>query len=362
MIIEKKFVPKIEIYTGTSAHARAEGQHDLTKKWFVYYKEPDQPRKRIYGRVNRLTTIPARLRALEKLRKKVAAEYVPPPPPPPPLHQKLIDKFNQLEITWKPKTVMGNRSILNAALDWFAAERKEITAETMLDYFRIIQHTKAGATYKAHRSFLKRMFTEIGEEGITADVPVVKAYSVPARYYQKAQIRQLKAVISACDPELWLYCQFVYYCFLRPGDELRHVRAGDVQLDDAKILVRGATSKNKRQLYVAIPDAFLPRLQYIEEMRPDAYLFPGKHDSTKPIGVNTMSNRHRKIIRSLGYTSDYKLYSWKHTGAVQAVKAGIGLKELQIQLRHHSLDMVEKYLRQLGVQDLHRLKRDFPAL
>ena len=46
------------------------------------------------------------------------------------------------------------------------------------------------------------------------------------------------------------------------------------------------------------------------------------------------------------------LYSWKHTGVVMAVKAGIHIKQLQIQFRHHGLDQVDQYLRDLGIQQI----------
>ena len=75
-----------------------------------------------------------------------------------------------------------------------------------------------------------------------------------------------------------------------------------------------------------------------------------------------MSNRHRKILRALGYSSEYKLYSWKHTGAVALAKAGVGLKAIQLQLRHHSLDQTDEYLRQLGVEDFEELIEQFPAI
>lgn len=70
----------------------------------------------------------------------------------------------------------------------------------------------------------------------------------------------------------------------------------------------------------------------------------------------------RLIRKIFGFGKGYTLYSWKHTGAIQAVKAGIGVKELQIQLRHHSLDMVNQYLRQMGVWDLGQLQEKFPGL
>jgi hypothetical protein len=44
------------------------------------------------------------------------------------------------------------------------------------------------------------------------------------------------------------------------------------------------------------------------------------------------------------------------------VKAGIGLKDLQMQMRHHSLDQLNEYLREMGVLESVTLKKNFPAL
>ena len=76
--------------------------------------------------------------------------------------------------------------------------------------------------------------------------------------------------------------------------------------------------------------------------------FPGMQQ----IPLNTMRTRHQKILKDLKFnTIRHKLYSWKHTGAVQFVKNGGLLKDLQLQLRHHSLDQVDAYLKDLGVGD-----------
>ena len=73
-------------------------------------------------------------------------------------------------------------------------------------------------------------------------------------------------------------------------------------------------------------------------------------------------SKFRKALKSLGFGTEYLLYSWKHTGAVACVRAGASLKELQIQLRHHSLEEVDKYIRQLGVNDLRDLEGRFPGI
>ncbi len=104
-----------------------------------------------------------------------------------------------------------------------------------------------------------------------------------------------------------------------------------------------------------------PALEPLKFRSPRAYIF-FKTDPTKPVAINYFIGRFRPILTTLGFGNEYQLYSWKHTGAVAAVRAGASLKELQIQLRHHSLEEVDKYIRQLGVNDLQDLEGRFPAI
>lgn len=87
---------------------------------------------------------------------------------------------------------------------------------------------------------------------------------------------------------------------------------------------------------MAIPNAFFPTVKKkLSNRNPNEYVFPRGH-YLSPIGMNTMGRQHREILKEQGGdTSRYKLYSWKHTGAVAAVKAGIHIKQLQIQFRHY---------------------------
>ena len=78
--------------------------------------------------------------------------------------------------------------------------------------------------------------------------------------------------------------------------------------------------------------------------------------------MNTLPNHYRAYMRKMGFGSEYSLYSWKHTGAIACVQAGVHVKQLQIQLRHSSLEMTDRYLRQLGVNDLEELENQFPSL
>ena len=164
----------------------------------------------------------------------------------------------------------------------------------------------------------------------------------------------LKTSISAQDPQLWQFIKFINYCFIRPG-ELRQLKLSDIFFSENKILVRKEISKNKKSQFVSIPTVFL------EEMYKDGWhQLPGDYfvfsqtglPGLQQIGLNSMRNRHQNILKDLKFnTARHKLYSWKHTGAVQFVKNGGSMKDLQLQLRHHSLDQVNTYLKDLGVGD-----------
>lgn len=189
----------------------------------------------------------------------------------------------------------------------------------------------------------------------------LKAIKTPCRYFELHHIKKLKAYIIENDKDLWLFICFMYYCFIRPN-ELRRLKISDILFEREQIIVRGEISKNKKQEYVTIPDYFFNEIQYLKEYNPNDYIFASSKDLSKPIGEKTMTQRHRNILKKLGFPAGFALYSWKHTGAVHAAKNGISVKELQIQLRHHSLDQVDQYLRQLGVHDIYNLKQNFPTI
>jgi len=167
--------------------------------------------------------------------------------------------------------------------------------------------------------------------------------------------------IDEVNASLALFVRFMYYCFIRPK-ELRCLKVGDVLLEEGEIRVPSSASKNSKTQFIVIPDHFLPDLEFLYERPPGSYIFPSPRDPSKPLSKNVMYERHKIILNELNFGDGYTLYSWKHTGAVAAAKAGISVKELQLQLRHHSLDETDKYLRQMGVKDLANLKVTFPKI
>lgn len=228
-------------------------------------------------------------------------------------------------------------------------------------------------TINAYRSVLSSLWETAIAQKITNDsnpflkLPKLSEQKQGFKPFSKSQKKELKKAISEQNPILWLCCQFLYYCFIRPG-ELRLLKIGDIDLDGQKILIRGSISKNKKTQYVAIPRPFMKILEYyqIDEKATGLFVIGTEQiGSQTPVNKNWINRTHRSILESLDYETgvhNFAFYSWKHTGCVDAIKAGINPVELQRQLRHHSLQEMMHYLHGLGLEQCDQIRESFPEL
>lgn len=342
---EKKVFPSFHLYS----------PQDISKKWFVYWYE-GRRRCRKYGNINQSDTREGRIAAAQRIIEQLQADILRKVSK---TEEDLRDYLRDNRQKWRPRTFEQYESIVNVLLDWLAG--RELTQALLVEFLHNILASRHATTYNKYVAILQRLFRGAGLQFRFSDIEKARATSTPARYFQRHQVRRLLAAIDEQDTELGLFIRFLYYCFIRP-QELRFLRVGDVLLEEGEIRVPGKTSKNAKTQFVVIPDQFRPCLDFLYDRKPGEYIFPATRDQSKPMSKNIMYNRHKKVLESMGFGEGYTLYSWKHTGAVAAVKAGISVKELQLQLRHHSLDETDKYLRQMGVKDLSRLRENFPEI
>lgn len=360
MAVKKKFVPKkssIRIYDAGG---------DLSKRWFIEWRDNHLKPVRSYKGINSHITAAGRASAIDRLINEVTeidldSDY-------PTLIRHIREYIRQKEKHLREKSHQTYLSRLNIFADWYDGRYMDHkSAESFLDFISA-ELGNSKTTRNDYRTWLKSVWKwmvkrEYYSSNPWDDTEKVKTTTQPARAFSVAQIAHLRTIMTRHQPDLWLFCKFIYYTLIRPG-EIRHMVVGDLLFDENKILVRSEVSKNGKEEMVVMPRAFVKDLEstYLGA-DPTLYLFtadgcPGENI----IGKNTMSTRHRTLLKSLGYSSQHKLYSWKHTGAKQAVKAGVGLKELQLQLRHHSLDQVDQYLRSLGVDDMKNLSEKYPGI
>ena len=351
MIEEKNFLPTFQIYS----------TNDLTKQWFVYYKDESGRWIRFKKGVNIHHTYKGRMKAAIALKNYLEQNYEYKEKVIISLRKTVLNHLFEMEPKWRKGTFQSHKANVNVFFSWLEENGFQANQQSVKAFFKHLYKTRHSTTYNVYVGCLKNIFSQIGHGQLTEGINRIPEIKTPARYYQAHHISKLCTEFAKRDPKLLLFVKFIFYCFIRPV-EIRFMRVEDILFYEQKILIRGEISKNKKTQYVAIPDAFLKDLDFLKKAPPGSYLFPSVKSNKKPIGKNTMTARHRKILQHLGFSSDYKLYSWKHTGAVQLVKAGVSIKAIQTQMRHHSLDQTDQYLRQLGVGDFKELKQLFPSI
>ncbi len=364
MVREKKIFPVLP--EPLKLH---DAQGDLSKRWYIYWTCPrEQKRKRRYSGLDQYGTLVERYQAAkllaEELHPKIFRKQLPDEPPViKALYKHLRDRQPFLAKT----TFQTYSSKVNILAKWWNKRPGVVTHELAKSFMLYLAHDRKAhkTTWNSYLATFKELwngtFPRIPNpwEGIEFH----RDSKTSALYFQSRQIAKIKSKISECDPQLWLFVEFMYYTFIRPR-ELRQLKISDLLLDEHKILIRSQVSKNRKQQYVAIPAPFRPSLQFLHAYPESDYIFSHHgQPGPDPIGERSMNRRHQVILKELNFdTTRHKLYSWKHTGCVMAVKNGITVKDLQLQLRHHSLDQVNQYLRDMGVLDSGDLVSKFPEI
>ena len=111
------------------------------------------------------------------------------------------------------------------------------------------------------------------------------------RAFSKEQIETIKKIVEKKNPQLWLFIQFIYFCFLRPN-EIRQLEHRYFDMGERTILVPGSISKNGKDGYVSIPDGFY------EQLKQSDYFKTGNKANTKR-AIRSVSSRYSAIKRCI---------------------------------------------------------------
>jgi integrase len=222
------------------------------------------------------------------------------------------------------------------------------------DDYLLVDCGYVAKTVNGHVAYLKSLFQVLVEREIILNNPFrnlkkhKEGESRKNMAFNEKQMDVIKKIVEEKDPELWLFIQFIYYCYLRPN-EVPQLKHSYFQMDKNQIFIPAHISKNGKDGYVTIPRVFHSIIYGSKEFNsPREYLFTGR-DNTEPLSKNVMGSRFRNLTKELNLGKDYTLYSWKHSGVVAAYNAGIDIKTIQSQCRHQSLEQTDIYLKSLGL-------------
>lgn len=344
------------------------------ERWYVFYTkvEPFRKNKRVkvYGDINAAKNLEEKQKRADALLAQVLKELGEG------VERKTISSVKETfdsaaarfveakKDSWRQKTFQTYTNKIKHFSEWLATHSLNVfTANEAQAFSRHLTSVRkaSSVTHNGYIAILSAIFDEMDTEvNPWKKVKKLKENKTPARYFNSLQKKKLKDHISTNDAQLWLACRFMYYCYIRPS-EMRMLRISDIDPDTQTIAIRASIAKNKKTQSVVIPDVFWEEILETDLLNyPSSnYIFSQKGlPGARPIKMDSLARRHKEALIFLGFdTEEYKFYSWKHTGAVAFLKENRGtMKELQLQLRHASLEETDGYLRQLKIENFDGVK------
>ena len=172
-----------------------------------------------------------------------------------------------------------------------------------------------------------------------------------------ADRKTLKDYIEKHNPQLWLACEIIYYCAVRPGCELRLMKIADIDFDNCILRIPAYNAKNASTETIKCPPFIIEKMKLLKYnlFAPDFYVF-GKcgKPSTVPCSANILSRKFIQARDALNLPKGYKFYSWKHSGIISALQNGMQPFDVQQHCRHKEFATTEKYIKKMT-----KLPKDF---
>jgi integrase len=244
-----------------------------------------------------------------------------------------------------------------------------------LDWVLLEKPTKEGKgvsnrTYNNYITNHRALWTEVVEREIVPRNPFSKITERKPEQKKRIVIDADERDVIIADvyqahKPLFLSIILLTYCMIRIA-EMRRLRFCDIDLETGVISMSGSQTKNREIGVVTIPADIIQVIAPYVEAQPPRWLIFGEYckpHPTKPCGRNTLTWQFREHLIRLEKAGKirsrvgYSLYSWKDTGGMAMVKAGLDIITIQSHFRHKDLGTTQVYLQSLGV-----VKKDIRAL
>jgi integrase len=271
------------------------------------------------------------------------------------LENQRMDKFTKLQVSdfldeyyladiWGDYSFNNNLGYIQSFFNYFAKK---------YDYFNPIKNIeKKEITEESDRfePFTKQQVVDILD---FLDKPHVIKYP----HYDR--------VIPAI-PMLALVARSIFYSFLRTSEirriKIKHVKRYRENYFDLAVDI----TKNKKKVFneFYVDDCLIEHFarlgweKYFEDKQYENYYVftPDLIPSPKKTGNHKFGKNFAEVLDKMekrgliNLDQPYSLYSLKHTGNIEAHKAGFDMLQLQLQNRHSSQQQTETYLRCLKLE------------
>jgi integrase len=339
--------------------------NDLTARWYIQHYEPikntDQSKRVI-------KYIPLKLN--EKERYIFASNYIAS------LEKKIESKktffdtlLDHVKINNRKKTYSSYQTTIKYFTHFLGKKDPLYITEVDILNFKIYLkdrgcslNTIAKYNNTIHAIYNKAIELNLIDKNIVPKIKLQARSPVSKCPFTDNQIMKLKETIIEHNKQLYTAVQLLFYCFIRPG-EMRLLKIKNINFELSYIEIPGTISKNKKTEKVVIPNQLNNLLEYLKNYDSNNYILSKKNEpGSEPVSEKWINTEHRKCLKKCGVIGNYSFYSWKHTGVIKCVQSKMNMRDIQSQLRHHSLDQLSEYLKDLGVMQSIDLKVNYPSL
>ena len=170
-------------------------------------------------------------------------------------------------------------------------------------------------------------------------------------------IQSLLETVRTYNDPLYICCLLTYGCLLRPHQEIRLLKWGDIDFERGIISLSGARNKSGRNRIVPIPFYIKSELEKRLTSNEKFVL----RDSDQPYSRDYLKVLWRRFKNQTDCIEDgVTLYSLRHSGAIKVFEKTGSLRKLQQVMGHSDMKVSLTYLRGLEVKQLD--VKDLPDL
>ncbi|HNX87720.1 MAG TPA: site-specific integrase [Paludibacteraceae bacterium] len=268
--------------------------------------------------------------------------------------KNIVKSFREYLIAHKLERIsindFGSRHAIEF-LDWSKSHYK--LSNRTVNYRRMNMKT-------LFNELIYREYVDVNPFSRTKKLPVEETSIIA---YSASELKKISEKLHEYNFNLYIISMMVFYCFIRP-QEICRLKISDIDLEAQVIHLPGRTSKNKKSEVVVIPDQLKEEMEKLNLKFPGDYYFCGKGlvpgpQYTAPTRIAEAWSAWAKAVKM----KNRGIYALKHTSVgMVAMEGKINIRDLQLQLRHHSLDMTQNYLDRFSSIASKRLKSSFPEM
>ena len=218
-----------------------------------------------------------------------------------------------------------------------------VSAEELRQYFIYLKEERRFSRQSSTQAIcaIKIFWEKTLQRTWPAELEFVRArpvFKLPV-ILSAAEVRSIIAKVALLDHRVALTT--IYSCGLRLGEGLS-LEVGDIDSKRMFLHIRGG--KGNRDRYVPLPQRTLELLREVwRSHRHPRFLFPAKGHSglgapsaKEPICRTTLQRAFRLALRASGIKKAVHIHSLRHSYATHLLEQGENLRQLQVNLGHHS--------------------------